>query len=85
MKIFDVKEKILGFGFHNIICESFSKSLGVPKEELEALFEKIMDEKINELGKSIAESTTSQKNMNKLRGLSLDEFMKDNDKIIKDK
>ena len=57
----------------------------MPKEELEALFEKIMDEKINELGKSIAESTTSQKNMNKLRGLSLDEFMKDNDKIIKDK
>ena len=73
------------FSKNNNANEIHKSYESLSKEELEALFEKIMDEKINKLGKSIAESTTSQKNMNKLRGLSLDEFMKDNDKIIKDK
>ena len=45
----------------------------------------IVDKEINNVGKILAEGQADESKLSRLRGLSLQDFMKDNDKIIKDK
>lgn len=85
MNIIDPKELIEMLGFREILCKEFSKKLNKSEEELNELFDHIIDKEINNIGETFTNKHLDRKTTSRLRGLSLDDFMKDNDKIIKDK
>jgi len=68
----DTKEKLKG-------------ALVEHKEDLEKSFNDIIDKEINRIGESMQSAQSNPQDTSRLRDLSLDDFMKDNDKIIKDK
>ena len=49
------------------------------------LFNEIAEKELNSIGRSLVEGQIDETKFSRLRGLSLQDFMKDNDKIIKDK
>ena len=83
--IIDVKEIINNLGLKEILCKTFAEKLNTSEEELEELFNHIVDREINNIGRSFSNDTLDRKTSSRLQRLSLDDFMKDNDKIIKDK
>ena len=85
MNVIDPKELIESLGFKDILCKAFAKKLNKTEEELGDLFDHIIDKEINNIGETFTNKYLDRKTSSRLQGLSLDEFMKDNDKIIKDK
>jgi hypothetical protein len=85
MKTIDIKELIESLGFDKVMYSTFAKKTGKSEDELKLLFNDIVDKEINNVGKILAEGQTDESKLSRLRGLSLQDFMKDNDKIIKDK
>ena len=85
MKIIDIKEIIKSLKLDDALCEAYADKLGKSKEDLKVSFNEIIDKEINNIGKAMLNSSNNPQSMSRLRGLSLDDFMKDNDKIIKDK
>lgn len=85
MKTIDIKELIKNLKLDDALCEAFAEKLGKSKEELKVSFNQIIDKEISNIGKAMLNSSNNPQSMSRLRGLSLDDFMKDNDKIIKDK
>lgn len=85
MQIIDIKELIKNLKLDEAICEAFSKKSSRSKEELMSAFDHIVNNEINRIGESMQASQNNPQDTSRLRDLSLDDFMKDNDKIIKDK
>ncbi len=85
MKTIDIKEIIKNLKIDDALCEAFSSKTNKSKEELKAKFHEIIDKEINNIGQAMQNSASNPQELSRLRGLSLDDFMKDNDKIIKDK
>lgn len=85
MKILDIREMITKLGLEECLCKAFAEKTGRSKEELYLLFNDIAEREISSIGKSLASGNIDESSLSRLRGLSLQDFMKDNDKIIKDK
>ena len=85
MKVIDVKELINKLKINETICEVFASKTNKSKEELMATFDHIIDKEINRIGEAMRATQSNPQDTSRLRDLSLDDFMKDNDKIIKDK
>ena len=85
MKKIDVKEVITKLGIDKAICKAFAEKTGRSEEEYLKLFNEIAEKELNSIGKSLVEGKIDETKFSRLRGLSLQDFMKDNDKIIKDK
>ena len=84
MKTIDVQEIILNSNFGKTFAKAFSKKLNKPEEELEEMFKKIVKNRINRIGQEFSSKDLNKENSSRLRDLSLDDFLNDNDKIIKD-
>jgi len=84
MNIVDVKEIIEKLKIGNTLSKTFAKKTNIPESELKEIFDHIVEKQINNIGKSFSSDTLDRKTSSRLQGLSLDDFMKDNDKIIKD-
>ena len=84
MELIDLKEYIKKLNIDKILCESFSKKTNLSEETLQKAFDHILEREINNIGKSMKASQDNPKDVSRLQGLSLDDFMKNNDKIIKD-
>lgn len=85
MQVIDIKELIRNLKLDEAICEAFAKKSNKSKEELMNSFDHIVNNEINRIGESMQASLNNPQDTSRLRDLSLDDFMKDNDKIIKDK
>ena len=85
MKTLDAKEMISKLGLDRALCKAFASKTGKSEEEYRAMFNEIIDKELNNIGKTFASENFDETKLSRLRGLSLDDFMKDNDKIIKDK
>ena len=85
MNRIDIKEFIEALGIKQVLCESLAKKTNKSKEELEKSFNEIINKEINRIGESMQSAQANPQDTSRLRDLSLDDFMKDNDKIIKDK
>lgn len=85
MQVINIKEIIKNLKLDEVICEAFAKKSDKSKEELMNAFDHIVDNEINRIGESMQASQNNPQDTSRLRDLSLDDFMKDNDKIIKDK
>ena len=85
MKIVDPKQMLKSLQIESIMCKIFAQKLGKSEEEISTLFNEIVDKEISNIGRSLAEGQIDSDKLSRLRGLSLQDFMKDNDKIIKDK
>ncbi len=85
MNKIDIKEIIDALGIEDILCEAISKKTNKSKKDLKKAFNDIVNNEINRIGASIKAAQENPQDTSRLRDLSLDDFMKDNDKIIKDK
>jgi flagellar hook-basal body complex protein FliE len=85
MKSIDIKEFIEALGIKQALCESLAQKTNKSKEDLEKSFNDIIEKEINRIGESMQSAQSNPQDTSRLRDLSLDDFMKDNDKIIKDK
>jgi hypothetical protein len=85
MKKLDVREMISKLGIDKALCKAFAEKTGKSEEEYLKLFNEIAEKELNSIGRSLAEGQIDETKFSRLRGLSLQDFMKDNDKIIKDK
>ena len=85
MNKLDVREMITKLGIDKALCRAFAKKTGKSEEEYLKLFNEIAEKELNAIGKSFAEGQIDETKFSRLRGLSLQDFMKDNDNIIKDK
>ncbi len=85
MNVVDIKEIIKNLGIEEALCEAIAKKTNKNKSELQKAFNHIVDKEINRIGASIKAAQENPQDTSRLRDLSLDDFMKDNDKIIKDK
>lgn len=85
MELIDLKEYIKKLNLDKILCESFSKKTNMSKESLQEAFNHILEKEIDNIGKAMKSSQDNPKDVSRLQGLSLEDFMKSNDKIIKDK
>ena len=83
--VLDVKELISKLGLDKVLCKAFAKSTGKSEEEYLAMFNNIVDKELNNIGKAFSSENFDETKLSRLQGLSLEDFMKDNDKIIKDK
>ena len=85
MNTIDVKKIIDQLKLKETLSKTFSKKTGIYQKVFENNFEKIVNSELESIGKSIAEGQFDESQFSRLRGLSLQEFMQENDKIIKDK
>ena len=85
MKILDVREIITKLGLEEGLCRAFAEKTGLSEKEFRLLFNDIIEKEINSIGRSLTSGNIDESKFSRLRGLSLQDFMKDNDKIIKDK
>jgi len=85
MKTLNVRDIIAKLGIDKAMCKAFAEKTGKSEEEYLNMFNEIVEKELNSIGKSLAEGQIDESKFSRLRGLSLQDFMKDNDKIIKDK
>lgn len=85
MKTIDIKEIIKSLKLDEVLCEAYAKKTNINKDKLKESFNEIIDKEINNIGEAMYNSAKNPNDLSRLRGLSLDDFMKNNDKIIKDK
>tara|TARA_B000000557_G_C20754741_1_gene434626 strand:+ start:384 stop:641 length:258 start_codon:yes stop_codon:yes gene_type:complete len=85
MKTLNVRDMIAKLGIDKAMCKAFAEKTGKSEEEYLNMFNEIVEKELNSIGKSLAEGQIDESKFSRLRGLSLQDFMKDNDKIIKDK
>jgi hypothetical protein len=85
MNTLDVREMISKLGLDKVLCKAFAKKTGKSEEEYLSMFNEIVDRELNNIGKAFSAGQIDETKFSRLQGLSLDDFMKDNDKIIKDK
>ena len=85
MNTIDVKGLIDQLKLKETLSKSFAKKTGIDQKVFENHFETIVNNELESIGKSIAEGQFDESQLSRLRGLSLQEFMQENDKIIKDK
>ena len=85
MKTLNIRDMIKNLGLEEAICKSFAEVSGKSEEELRLLFDDIVNKEIDSIGRDLARGQMDETKFSRLRGLSLQDFMKDNDKIIKDK
>ena len=85
MQVIDIKELIRNLKLDEAICEAFAKKMNKSEEEMKEIVSEMIDKQIDNIGKSMINAKDNPEELSRLRGLSLDDFMKDNDKIIKDK
>lgn len=85
MHTIDIKSIIEQLKLKETLSQTFSKKTGIDQKVFENYFETIVNNELESIGKSIAEGQIDESQFSRLRGLSLQEFMQENDKIIKDK
>ena len=85
MRKIDLSEMIKDLKLDEILCKAFAEKSNVSESDYKKLFNHILEREINNIGESMHASKNNPKDTSRLQGLSLDDFMKDNDKIIKDK
>ena len=85
MKVIDINKFIENMKIEEILAKSFSKKFNKDEEQLRMYFNGIVQKQINNIAETLINSKDDPEELSRLQGLSLDEFMKDNDKIIKDK
>tara|TARA_B000000557_G_scaffold235320_1_gene210976 strand:+ start:381 stop:638 length:258 start_codon:yes stop_codon:yes gene_type:complete len=85
MKTIDLHDLIKSLKIDEIICKSIAEKTNMKEENLRKTFNHIVENEINNIGASMYAAQDNPKDTSRLRGLSLDDFMKNNDKIIKDK
>jgi len=85
MKTLNVRDIIAKLGIDKAMCKAFAERTGKSEEEYLNMFNEIVEKELNSIGRSLAEGQIDESKFSRLRGLSLQDFMKDNDKIIKDK
>lgn len=85
MSTIDVKSLIDQLKLKETLSKSFAEKTGIDQKVFENYFETIVNNELNAIGKAIAEGQLDESQFSRLRGLSLQEFMQENDKIIKDK
>ena len=85
MKRIDIREVITRLGLDKALCKAFAEKTGKSEEEYLKMFNEIAEKELNSIGRSLTEGQIDETKFSRLRGLSLQDFMKDNDKIIKDK
>jgi hypothetical protein len=85
MSMLDIREMISKLGLDKVICKAFAEKTGKSEEELLNMFNEIAVRELNDIGKSLANGQIDETKFSRLQGLSLQDFMKDNDNIIKDK
>tara|TARA_B100000212_G_scaffold281420_1_gene221410 strand:- start:1356 stop:1613 length:258 start_codon:yes stop_codon:yes gene_type:complete len=85
MKVLDIREIITKLGLEKGLCKSFAEKTGRSEEEFQALFNDIFEKEINNISRSLSTGNIDESKLSRLRGLSLQDFLEDNDKIIKDK
>ena len=85
MKKLDVREVISKLGIEKALCKAFAEKTGKSEEEYLKMFNEIAEKELDAIGRSLVEGQIDETKFSRLRGLSLQDFMKDNDKIIKDK
>ena len=85
MSTLDVRDMISKLGLDKMLCKAFAEKTGKPEEEFMKMFNEISKRELEDFGKSLAEGKIDETKFSRLQGLSLQDFMKDNDKIIKDK
>lgn len=87
MNTIDLKSVLLETGIKEVIMKSLEKK-GHDVKQLETMFDKVLDEKIDKLGQSL-ESGLNNKNINDIKSneMSIDDLLNSNDldkKVIKD-
>jgi len=85
MKTIDLYELINNLKIDEILCKAISEKSNISEEKLKKTFNHILKNEISNIGASMYAAQKNPQDASRLRDLSLDEFMKDNDKIIKDK
>jgi hypothetical protein len=85
MTTIDLKEVIENLGIKQALAKTFAKQGGKTEEEYLKMFDVIMENKLETIGKELSQGKVDETQFSRLRGLSLQDFMKENDKIIKDK
>lgn len=85
MSVIDIKELFDKLGFKKSLLETYCKKTGMSKEKAGIIIDQIVDDQINTLGQTLTSGNVKETDFSRLRDLSLQDFMKDNDKIIKDK
>ena len=84
MKTIDIETLIENLGLKEALCKTFAKNTNIPEEKLNKMFENIVQTELNNIGRSLSENNVDETKFSRLKGLSLQDFLKDNDKIIKD-
>jgi len=87
MNTVDLKAVLLETGIKEVIMKSLEKK-GHDVKQLETMFDKVLDEKIDKLGQSL-EAGINNKNINDIKSneMSIDDLLNSNDldkKVIKD-
>ena len=85
MKTVDLREIMKNLGLEKALCKAFSEKTGIPEEEYLSMFNNIVEKQLNDLGRQLSSGEMDETKLSRLRGLSLQDFMENNDKIIKDK
>ncbi len=85
MTTIDLKEVIENLGIKQALAKAFANQGGKTEEEYLKMFDVIMENKLETIGKELSQGKVDETQFSRLRGLSLQDFMKENDKIIKDK
>ena len=84
MKTIDIELLIENLGLKKALCQTFAKKTGISEEKLNKMFDNIVQTELNNIGRSLSENNIDETKFSRLKGLSLQDFLKDNDKIIKD-
>lgn len=84
MKTIDIELLIQNAGLKKALCKTFAKKTGMSEEKLNEMFDDIVQTELNNIGRSLSENNIDETKFSRLKGLSLQDFLKDNDKIIKD-
>lgn len=79
---YNVKDNIIESGLKEIMIESFSKKFGISKEVLSASFDRILDKKLNDIGKNFASS--KENNFGKIDSIPAEDFFNGSINTIKD-
>lgn len=84
MKTIDIELIIENIGLKKALCHTFAKKTGMSEEKLNEMFDNIVQTELNNIGRSLSKNNIDETKFSRLKGLSLQDFLKDNDKIIKD-
>ena len=84
MNVIDLNKIIEAAGFKKSFSKVLAKKFNIEQDQADIIIERIFNNEIDKIGESLAKGKVDESDFSRLRGLSLKDFMEDNDKIIKD-